>query len=376
MTTAPPPAQAVSVPLRDVERELSRQLKVLQGPGHEPVQQARMANLVIFCSSREQAAHIETELPEITRVHPARVLLLVGEQGQPAREVTATVQVRPVLMGQHCTCSEQVTLDAAGPAVDRLPFAVRALLIGDLPTNLWWAAPQPPPLAGPLLYGLGENAQQIMYDSLGWHDPARGVAATASWLEQVERPDVSGRWRVASDLNWRRLKYWRRLVTQALDPASAPGAARSVGEVLVEHGPHAVVQAWELASWLTRRLGWQVLSSRVDPGVELSWRFQTADNGPARVRIRRLEEEPPEVRHVRISCKLGEKPCALDMTVEGPERLALRPEGVPGAARTLALPAHSAAEVVGRQLSDRERDPVFRESMGVAQVMARSVLSH
>ena len=70
-----------------------------------------------------------------------------------------------------------------------LPFAVRALLIGDLPTNLWWAAPVPPPFAGPLLYELAEHAQQIVYDSMGWPDPAHGVAATAGWLEQIERAD-------------------------------------------------------------------------------------------------------------------------------------------------------------------------------------------
>src|SRR5207253_5651598 len=132
--------------------------------------------------------------------------------GPQERDVTARVTVRPLHIagGRAHACAEQVTLHAAGPAVERLPFAVRALLIGDLPTNLWWAAPQPPPLAGPLLHDLSENAQQIMYDSIGWPDPVRGVAATASWLEQVERPDVAGRWRVASDLNWRRLKYWRR----------------------------------------------------------------------------------------------------------------------------------------------------------------------
>ena len=90
-----------------------------------------------------------------------------------------------------------MTLHAAGAAVERLPFAVRALLIGDLPTNLWWASPQPPPLAGPLLYDLAEHAQQIIYDSLGWPDPVRGVAATASWLDQIERRSraAAGGWR-------------------------------------------------------------------------------------------------------------------------------------------------------------------------------------
>ena len=34
----------------------------------------------------------------------------------------------------------------------------------------------------------------------------------------------------------------------------------------------------------------------------------------------------------------------------------------------------SPAELVGRQLSDRERDPVFTQSMGVAQELARSLM--
>src|SRR5262249_12357145 len=132
-------------------------------------------------------------------------------------------------------CCEQVTLHARGSAVERLPFAVRELVIGDLPTNIWWAVTQPPSLGGPLLHGLAEYAQQIIYDSIGWPEPARGVATTMAWLEHFEHVPRNGRWHVASDLNWRRLKYWRRLLSQALDPNTAPGALESVTEVLVEH---------------------------------------------------------------------------------------------------------------------------------------------
>ncbi len=190
------------VSLRDVESVLVRRMKALQGPGAAPVQRARMANLVIFCNGLEQAGRINGQIPEIEAVHPARALLVIGEAGGDEREVTARVTVRPlhVTGGRAHALVEQVTLHAAGAAVDRLPFAVRALLIGDLPTNLWWAAPQPPPLAGPLLHELSENAQQIMYDSIGWEHPVRGVAATASWLERIERAGAGGRWRAASDL--------------------------------------------------------------------------------------------------------------------------------------------------------------------------------
>jgi glucose-6-phosphate dehydrogenase assembly protein OpcA len=377
MTTAATPVpllQAASVPLPDIERELNRQMRQLQGADHTPVLRARMSNLVIFCTSKETAETIATQIPDIVAVHPARVLLLVGEPGPEDAEIRATVLVRPQQIGsQQQACAEQVTLHAAGPSVDRLPFAVRALLIGDLPTNLWWACPQPPPLAGPLLYELAEFAQQILYDSIGWPEPARGVAATAAWLAQIERVSVGGRRRVASDLNWRRLKYWRRLLAQALDSASAPGAAESVSEVVVEHGPHAVIQAWELLSWLAHTLEWRVHTGKMQPGIEISWRF-TAAQGEPHVRIRRLEQGPPEIRRVRIACKLHGKPITLNLVVETDIRLAVLIEGVDSEPRTITVPKQTAAELVGRQLSDRELDPVFRESMAVAQVFAQSVL--
>src|SRR5262249_44027103 len=271
-------------------------------------------------------------------------------------------------------CSEQVTLRAKGDAVLQLPFAVRELLIGDLPINVWWAAPVPPPLGGPMLFDLTEHAQQVIYDSIGWAEPARGVAATAAWLPRFERDAGEGVWSVASDLNWRRLKYWRRLLGQALDPGAAPGALDSITEVLVEHGPHAVVQAWELVSWLASRLGWQVQMGRVEPNVEIVWQV-VAPHGNLRVRIHRLPEGTSEGRRVRIACLLDGKPGAFNIVVQG-DRLAVQPEGIDATPRTVAVQAPSLAELVGRQLSDRERDPVFQESMAVAQVFAQSVISH
>src|SRR5262249_29018103 len=270
-------------------------------------------------------------------------------------------------------CSEQVTLRAKGDAVLQLPFAVRELLIGDLPINVWWAAPVPPPLGGPLLYDLTEHAQQVIYDSIGWTEPARGVAATATWLPRFEKDAGKGGWGVAACLNVRRLKYWRRLLGQALDPTAAPGALDSITEVLVEHGPHAVVQAWELVSWLASRLGWQVDRGKVQPGVEIAWQLH-GKHGPMRVRIVRLSEGPAEGRRLRIACTLSGKPGALNITVEDERRLMVVLEGQEVAPRTVTIQPQPLAELVARQLSDRERDPVFRESMAVAQIFAQSVL--
>lgn len=371
---APAPADGygVAVELHDAERELTRQMKTLQGAGQAPLLRARMSNLVVYCNRPETAAAITAQIPAISVVHPARVLMLLGAGSGDTLGAWVRVQAEVAGHRPHVT-AEQVTVVVPPGQLDRLPFAVRALAVGDLPTNLWWASNQPPPFAGSLLYELADNAQQIIYDSLGWTEPARGVAATATWLDQVERTSGHGRWRVASDLNWRRLKSWRRLLAQALAPASAPGARESVTELLVEHGPHAVVQAWELVSLLSQRLGWKVQGGTVQTGVEIAWRF-AGEHGDVRVRLRRLDQGPAEIRHIRIVCRIDNQPVNMNFVVESAERLAVVLEGIEGEPRTITLPPLSPAELVGRQLSDRERDPIFRESMAVAQVMAQSVL--
>ncbi len=99
---------------------------------------------------------------------------------------------------------------------------------------------------------LADHAQQLIYDSRGWTEPNRGVAAASTWLDDFERGAEHGKWRIASDVNWRRLKTWRRLLTQGLDPATAPGILETIAEITIEHGPHAVTQAWQIAGWLAR----------------------------------------------------------------------------------------------------------------------------
>jgi glucose-6-phosphate dehydrogenase assembly protein OpcA len=362
------------VPLNRVEAELARRLHVLYGLGEGPVQRACMSNLIIYCDAKETAAKVADVVPAIVALHPARVLLLTSEPGSTP-DLTASISVRGNLVGDaRWMISEQVTLHAVGQAIARLPYVVRTLLLSDLPTNVWWAVPSPPAFAGQLLFDLIEHAQQIVYDSIGWLEPAKGVAACTGWLKQVDRrPDRGGRWRVASDLNWRRLKYWRRLVSQALDPASAPGAIDSISEILVEHGPHAVIQSWELVSWLVHRLGWNVRKGKIDPNVEISW-LCDAPHGDVRLRIHRLPEGPSEIRRVRVACSLDGKPGALNCVVEGERRLCVLPEGVEACPRTLTRPPQDLAGLVGRQLSDRERDLAFLESMEVAKILAESVL--
>lgn len=365
-------AGPVDVSLADVEPELSRLLHEAHSPCEAPVHRARMSNLIVHCQSAERAAEIEPMIPGIVAIHPARVLLLIADDHSGSTEIRVSALVRKA--GHEAQlCSEQVTLRGGPHAAEHLPFAVRRLLIGDLPTNVWWANPTPPALAGPILDDLSEYAQQVIYDSIGWPDPHRGIAATSAWLSRFERDAADGRWRVASDLNWRRLKPWRRLIAQALSPSAAPGALDSISEILIEHGPHAVAQAWQLAGWMAARIGWKIQASKLRPNVEIAFQM-LAPHGPLRLRIDRLADGPSELRRVRFACAIEGKLGALDITVEDGARLSVKPEGIDASPRTLSLPSLATPELVARQLSDREPDPVFRETMAAARVLAQALL--
>lgn len=373
MTATAPAPGFVPTEIRGIEKELSRLLAAEQDEGAPPIQRARMSNLVVFADRPEMVETISAEMPAIVKIHPARVIMLAAEPASEAYSPTAEVRLSTKYAhGRQEVGLEQITLRAGGHHVDRLPSIVRGLLIGDLPTNLWWASETPPSLAGPLLDDLAENAQQVFYDSFGWSQPARGMLATASWLEAFERgPGL--RYRVAHDLTWRRLKGWRRIVAQSLDPYSAPGLLESVREVVVEHGPHSVMVAWSLASWMTLRLGWQVRSVKVEPGVEINWQL-TSRQGPRQMRIRRLPDGPSGLRRVCVNCGLDDWTWSLSVQPTDEMHLAVVSDESDKAARTVTVKPQPLSELVGRQLSDRESDPVFHQTMAVAQSLARSVL--
>lgn len=367
-------AEARPIPLRDVEAELARRVRALQQPGEPPPLRARMSNLMIYCDSPARADAIAEQVPALAQVHPARVLLLVAEPA--ARPLTATVAVRERSAGAgRTTAIEWVTLRAGGPEVDRLPYAVRPLLLGNLPVNLWWAAEVPASTAGPLLDELAEDAEQVLYDNAGWADPARVLAATAAWVEGFERLPGAGQpgWRIVTDLNWRRLRPWRLLLAQALDPASAPGALETITELAIEHGPHAAVQGWLLAGWLASRLGWRLIDGTVVSGSRSAWRF-AATQGEVRVQIDRLTNCPAELQRVRVACLLDGRPGTLAFAPEGGCLLSVCRDTPGCVPRTVSLTPEPLPVLVGRQLSDRERDPIARASLDVAGAMARCLV--
>src|SRR5262245_55199120 len=359
---------AQSVDLAAIERELARfgyDPEALEGG--IPVTRACMANLVIFCSNTREEHEITQEIPVIVAQHPSRVLLLVADANSQSAGLEAFVSAHCRLIedGQQI-CSEQVTVRAGSVGIRRLPSLVRSLRLGDLATALWWAIPEAPPLFGTLFDELAELADQVIYDSVAWTDPVRQLIVTANWVGR-------GHAKITADLAWRRPEIWRRLIAQSLDPAYAQGALEGITDIHIEHGPHALTQAWLLIGWLALRLGWQPRGGRVAPGPEVNWQFAWP-HGTPRVRIRRLASGEAEIKTLRVMTRVAGHPVTFHFRAESASRVSVFAEGFGDRMLSLTGPVQSRAEMVARQLPDLAHDRLFEESVALARTMAGAVL--
>lgn len=219
-----------------------------QEAGREhPLARAVMCNLVVFreelipegATSAPRASDLA--IGEVARRHPCRVILLDHTRAAPKGGVP--------LLGASLTITafgppearfgiEQIALRSAC-ADASLPSIVRQLVLGDLPTSLWWTvdvSDRPP------VEALVALARQLLYDSRGWGNVARGAGALTSLAGRPHSPDLG-------DLNWLRLTPLRLALTQAVDPALHPDARVRSVKIDIRHRPGEAALAWLVAGW-------------------------------------------------------------------------------------------------------------------------------
>ncbi len=334
---------------------------------HAELTRACMSNLIVFCPNQNQANIVLEDLGEIVRLHPSRVLLLIGDTNDPSSTIEAFVSAICHISGSHGqVCSEHVTISATGNAVQRLPSTARSLLIGDLPTSLWWANQEAPSLGGDLFTELEAMADQVIYSSLGWRDPARDTIATARWAIEAESTET-----MPADLAWRRLKPWRSLIGQSLDPNAMPKALESITNVTVEYGQHGLSQAWLLIGWLAFRLGWQPSGSAIKRGDEWRWMLH-ASGRTIEARTKLIPEGDPRVQSAVVAWRTDGTTASMTVSTQTPGKLSMCYEGVEAQPRVLVTPNQSRSTLVGLQLQDLERDYGFEGALQIARLLAEA----
>jgi glucose-6-phosphate dehydrogenase assembly protein OpcA len=216
-----------------------------------PVTRAMMSNLVVFRNC-PQAAEVdldacveEVPVDEVVRRHPSRLIVLV-HQDDPHRlqaPVAASISIRVFGSGEARHAIEQITVRSVC-AEASLPSIVRRLVLGDLPTAVWWTedlSQSPPPAA------LVTMGRQFVYDSRQWRDARAGLSAIAALVGRPHTPDLA-------DINWRRLAPMRQALQRRLS-VLAPGMGGTSIRVHVRHHRLDAAKAWLLVGWLASELG-------------------------------------------------------------------------------------------------------------------------
>lgn len=219
------------------------------------VVRACVLNLVVYAEGAEARAEVEELLGEVVERHPCRAIVLAAERGAPGPRLEAFVSTRCQLSarGSKRICGEQITVEAAGSAVETASTAVAPLLVPDVPVFLWWK--DIPNYEDRLFTRLAGMADRVVIDSASFDEPHEDLLRLARLLE-------GGRLRL-SDLNWGRLTSWRSLVAGFWDVADYRDSLARIERVVIEYDPpdrapaRLAPKALLALGWLASCLGWE-----------------------------------------------------------------------------------------------------------------------
>ena len=275
-------AAALERELNAMWAEMSAPEGRAEGEGAAPaagVVRACVLNLVVYAEGAEARAEVEDLLGAVVERHPCRAIVLAAERGAAEARLDAFVSTRCQLSarGSKRICGEQITVEAAGTAVETASTAVAPLLVPDVPVFLWWK--DIPHYEDKLFTRLAAMADRVVIDSASFDEPREDLLRLARLLE-------GGRLRL-SDLNWGRLTSWRSLVASFWDVADYRASLASIERVVIEYDPpdrslaQVAPKALLALGWLASCLGWEV----ADGGAALSdgrARFLLRDGGSGR----------------------------------------------------------------------------------------------
>jgi glucose-6-phosphate dehydrogenase assembly protein OpcA len=342
-----------------VERALAELWqRAAAGSEGTPVARARVMTLVVYTEDEESARLAERVAGALPERHPSRgivVNVLPNEQRPLSADVSIQCLISP--SGGRKICSEQVTVTAGADSRYLIAGAVTPLLVADLPAVFWWTGrPRP---ADPVLRRFARGAvDRIVVDSGLFRDPGAGLIALARWREDPSRRAAIG------DLAWERLREWRLLLAQTVNPPEALARLPSIVEVVIEYAAGVLPpEALLLTGWLAAALRWQAMDSPAHGVVTFSTGRQT-------VSVRLVAQERPgavdSIHSVRLTTTDG---ADYSVSVVGQPGIGLclvRDNGKDTLERMVPLVHGDAVDLVVRAVGRRGRDPVYEAALAAA----------
>jgi len=337
--------------------------------GEAGVTRVCVANLIVFAPPVEGRDGIDALLEEVTAHTPCRAVVLLADADADAAALDAYVSTRcqPGPRGAKQICGEQVTIEAAGRAVENLATAVEPLLVPDIPTFLWWK--DIPHYEDKLFARLVELSDRVVIDSASFDHPLPDLRRVARLVGEHPRLALS-------DLNWGRLTTWRNLLAGFWDVADYREHLDRLDTVEIEYTRPAAApdqtaaQALLLAGWLASRLGWELAAAeRYSPAnVEAETFRLSAAGREFTLSLRAVEgageESSITVREVRFARVGGEAEFHTRMSRDQTKlETGARVGGAQSVGRVVSYEARTEGERLSREMALLARDRIYEEAV-------------
>jgi glucose-6-phosphate dehydrogenase assembly protein OpcA len=264
--------------------------------------------------------------------HPSRAIVIrVRDSKDPLLEARVLAQCWMPFGKSQQICCEQIEITASQTSLVDLPGVVRGLIVPDLPVvlyspsaNLWRSE------EFQLLLPL---ASKLILDSGKFDDPAYIL----KYLSNLPRGGCR-----RADLVWGRVTRWREAISKLFDNPRSLEALYSITDVnILYQGGVEPVSVYYLAGWFMHVLG---------AGVHLN---VSRGVGPTSASIARVDLHGPQ----------------FEATVELMEPNSLEVRG-PDMQQRVVFPPITDCEALRAELSLAERDAIYEDVLGLANLMA------
>lgn len=344
-TVAP---HAIDAGLRDLWCDVAR--------SGSDVARALMSNLIVYGHTASPAS-VGDEIAEVARQHPSRIIVVHEHPGASTPE--PSTEVRITAFGDtHTRIGVEEIVVTVGSGMASLASLLRRLVLGELPTTIWWAGPDPPRRQA--IQDLIPLARQFVYDSFDWAHPVEPCGDLASFIAHGDSGIGLG------DLAWRRLEPFKRALIQAVDPAVVSTAIGDIGAVRIHSSAGNLSAGWLLAGWLATRLHWNVSRIPVADPAHATLSFHGAGRD---VRVSIDADTGPDELTIEIDADADPGSPALTVSRTSDE-IAVR-YGLPVPPFRLAVPRLRRADLLATELRSFEVDRNLHDAVTFIGALAR-----
>lgn len=274
MTVAPPgtplAGHAIAVDIGGIEKELAALWRTQSKEKSQALTRACSWNLIIHCTDDASVRRVKTTADALIHSVPTRTIVVKNEPYATGKEIEAFVSANCHIGpgGGKLLCTEEIHIESRGKGGEHVPSLLRALVVPDVPTALWWSGA--PPDNASAVRVLLSGVDRLIVDSL---------ETTGGSLSRLAHVGGLLDGLTLTDLNWLRTASLRTLLASMFDPPQGHDALYRIKRMRLDVTQAGVPAAKLLLGWLTSRLKWTV-QEKVARNGGLAWRVLSRDEAP------------------------------------------------------------------------------------------------